>query len=50
MTQTVKDDRLLLTALEAAKTLSISQRTLWTLTQRGEVPCIKIGRLNRYRR
>lgn len=44
------DDRLLLTALEAARALGISQRTLWTLTARGEIPCIKLGRLNRYPR
>jgi len=28
---------------EAAKLLSISERTLWTLTQRGEVPAKRIG-------
>ncbi len=38
----------LITALEASRALSISQRTLWTLTKRGEVRCIRIGRCVRY--
>jgi excisionase family DNA binding protein len=29
---------------EAARLLAISPRTLWTLTDRGEVPCVRIGR------
>jgi excisionase family DNA binding protein len=39
----------LLTADEAADCLRISTRTLWTLTDRGELPCIRIGRSVRYR-
>ena len=39
---------LLVTAREAARALSISERTLWTLTQRGEIPCVRFGRLVRY--
>jgi excisionase family DNA binding protein len=39
---------MLLTALNAAKALAISPRTLWELTHRGEIPCIKIGRAVRY--
>jgi excisionase family DNA binding protein len=39
---------MLLTALHAAKALAISPRTLWELTHRGEIPCIKIGRAVRY--
>ena len=35
---------LLLTAAEAARALAISPRTLWALTQRGEIPALKIGR------
>ncbi len=35
---------LALSAREAAKTLSISERLLWTKTQAGEIPCVKIGR------
>jgi excisionase family DNA binding protein len=34
---------LLLTAAEAAKALSISQRTLWGLTKSGELPCVRIN-------
>lgn len=39
---------LLLKPVEAAKTLSISPRLLWALTDRGEIPCIRIGRAVRY--
>lgn len=40
---------LLLTAREAASTLRISERTLWTLTQpRGPIPAVRLGRLVRY--
>ncbi len=39
---------LLLTSPEAAKALAISARTLWTLTKRGEIPSVKIGRAVRY--
>lgn len=39
---------LLITPADAAKALSISPRTLWGLTHRGEVPCVRIGRLVRY--
>ena len=34
--------RLLLTAREAAQALAISQRTLWELTQRGELPALRL--------
>ena len=34
--------------VDAATTLSISPRTLWALTDRGEIPCIRIGRAVRY--
>jgi excisionase family DNA binding protein len=39
---------LLLTAREAAHALAISERTLWGLTQRGEVQVVRIGRSVRY--
>ncbi len=39
---------LLLKPVDAATTLSISSRTLWALTDRGEIPCIRIGRAVRY--
>ena len=41
---------LLLKPVDAAATLSISPRTLWTLTDRGEIPCIRVGRAVRYDR
>ena len=43
-----KDEPLLLTALKAAKLLAISPRTLWTLTDSGVVPCVRLGRSVRY--
>ena len=42
--------RLLLTAREVAKTLAISPRLLWTLTNRGDLPCVRLGRAVRYDR
>lgn len=39
---------LLIDAREAARLLSISDRTLWTMTNRGEIPCVRIGRSVRY--
>ena len=39
---------LLWNSREAAKALSISERTLWGLTQSGEIPCVRIGRSVRY--
>ncbi len=29
---------------EAAAMLSVSTRTLYTLTKRGEIPCVKLGK------
>jgi len=40
--------RLLLDRGEAAAALHISPRTLWTLTQAGQVPHLRIGRQVRY--
>ena len=43
------DDRLfLLTSPEAATRLRISERTLWTLTDRGDIRYIRIGTAKRY--
>ena len=39
---------LLLTAKQAAETLSISTRKLWSLTAAGEIPHVRIGRSVRY--
>jgi len=41
-------ERLLLKPKDAARALSLSPRLLWTLTHRGEIPCIRIGRAVRY--
>jgi len=38
----------LLTYAEAAKLLGICERTLWTLTSTGEIPCVRIGRSVRF--
>lgn len=41
-------DPLLLSPRQASRALAISERTLFTLTKSGEVPCIRIGKLVRY--
>jgi predicted site-specific integrase-resolvase len=41
--------QLLLGPRRAAQALSVSPRTLWTWTKRGDVPCVRCGRLVRYR-
>lgn len=41
---------LLLTPAEAAKLLAISPRKLWTMTDLGEVPCVRLGHSVRYLR
>jgi excisionase family DNA binding protein len=40
--------RALLKAREAAAVLAIGTRKLWELTNRGEIPCVRIGRAVRY--
>jgi excisionase family DNA binding protein len=40
--------RIAFTAVEAAKMLAVSPRTLWSLTKRGEIRAKKIGRSVRY--
>jgi excisionase family DNA binding protein len=40
---------LLVNRQEAAALLSISERKLWELTNRGVTPCVRIGRAVRYR-
>ena len=39
---------LALRASEAAKALGIGERKLWSLTNRNEIPHIRIGRMLRY--
>ncbi len=34
---------LLLSATDAAKCLSICERTLWKYTKSGEIPCVRLG-------
>ncbi|QDU25887.1 Helix-turn-helix domain protein [Anatilimnocola aggregata] len=38
------NDRLLLDARATARRLSISSRTLWTLTNSGQIPFVRVGR------
>ncbi|MFN6400607.1 MAG: helix-turn-helix domain-containing protein [Planctomycetota bacterium] len=45
---TQRSGQLLVTAQEAAKMLSISERTLWTLTKAGKLPCVMLGSCKRY--
>ena len=46
---TAGQERVLLKPREAASTLGISERQLWTHTSpRGAVPCVKIGGCVRY--
>jgi len=40
--------KLLVTPREAAKALSICEKTLWTLTKRGDLPAVRINRAVRY--
>jgi len=39
---------LLVTAREAARLLSISERSLWQLSKDGAIPAVRIGRAVRY--
>ena len=40
--------RLLLTPRETAKVMGICEKTLWSLTKKGELPAVRIGRSVRY--
>jgi len=40
----------LLVNREAAAMLSVSERTLWELTKRGVIECVRVGRSVRYSR
>jgi excisionase family DNA binding protein len=42
------DDRLLVGSRDAARLLSISERTLWSLVNEGQIACIRIGTCKRY--
>lgn len=40
--------RLLITPKTAAQALAISPRKLWSLTNAGTIPCVRLGRSVRY--
>ncbi len=42
--QAPSPSKLLLNTRDAAKALSIGLRKLWSLTDCGEIPCVRIGR------
>lgn len=42
------NDQLLVTTKLAAKLLAISERTLWQLTNDGDLPAVRFGRTVRY--
>ena len=44
MKQVQEIPRLLMDAHDTAKALSISERKLWELMDKGEIPCVRIGR------
>jgi excisionase family DNA binding protein len=46
----MRADKLLLKPKEAAAMLGVSERTLWTLTEDGEIPCIRIGKTQKHKR
>jgi excisionase family DNA binding protein len=48
MTTETPEHQLLLTIRQAAQRLAIGERTLWELTRRGAIPCVRIGRAVRY--
>ncbi len=50
MKSTPKPDDRLLTVDEAAVFLAISPKTLWTITNRRDVACVRIGGAVRYQK
>lgn len=36
------------TPRQAAMAIGVSDRTLWTMQRRGELPVVKVGRLNKF--
>ena len=44
----IEPEKLLVSPREAARLLSICEKTLWTITKRDGVPCVRIGRAVRY--
>lgn len=39
---------MLLTARQAARSLNLSERTLYSITKRGDLPAVRVGRTVRY--
>ena len=48
MTTQTPDKPLLLRPRDAARMLALSERTLWSLTQAGLLPCVRVGKAVRY--
>jgi len=47
--QSLNSGKLAVPAREAARMLSISERSLWAITSpRGDLPCVRVGRSVRY--
>jgi hypothetical protein len=46
--QTTPVVKLLLSSRESARALSISERTLWTITNEGKIPVCRVRGANRY--
>ncbi len=44
LTEGFRHDRLALRPREAARALGIGERLLWSITNRGEIPHVRIGR------
>ncbi len=40
----VESQKMLISAHDAARALSISEKTLWTMTAEKRIPCVRIGR------
>lgn len=43
------NDKMLLSMDEACRLLGLRKSTLYSLCMRKEIPCVKIGKLNRFR-
>jgi excisionase family DNA binding protein len=46
--QKTDQERICISGREASAMLSISPRTLWSLTHSGQIPVVRMGRLVRY--
>lgn len=48
ITSTTTTPKLLLKPREAAASLAVSEKTLWTWTKAGRIPCVRLGASVRY--